>query len=96
VVISSLKEKHDEVQIRKAQFIGRVKSFDELDILMVKYHVMACKISNQPLPHLVQAWKKQPHKGRDLSTGELRFHWTETGALDHYRHAHAFDHLRFV
>lgn len=22
-----------------------------------------------------------------------RYRWTETGALDHYRYAHAFDHL---
>ena len=36
---------------------------------------------------------KAPSRVRDLTTGELRFRWTETGALDHYRHAHAFDHL---
>ena len=30
---------------------------------------------------------------RDLTSGELRYRWTETGALDHYRFAHAFDHL---
>ena len=36
---------------------------------------------------------KAPSRVRDLTTGELRYRWTETGALDHYRHAHAFDHL---
>lgn len=36
---------------------------------------------------------KAPTRVRDLTTGELRYRWTETGALDHYRHAHTFDHL---
>jgi hypothetical protein len=27
---------------------------------------------------------------------DLRYRWTETGALDHYRHAHALDHLAGV
>jgi hypothetical protein len=39
---------------------------------------------------------KAPTRVRDLTTGELRYRWTETGALDHYRHAHAFDHLAGV
>lgn len=30
---------------------------------------------------------------RNLTTGERRYCRTETGALDHYRYAHAFDHL---
>jgi hypothetical protein len=34
-----------------------------------------------------------PSPARGTSTGELRYRWTETGALDHYRYAHAFDHL---
>ena len=32
-------------------------------------------------------------RGRDLSAEQLRRRWSETGALDHYRHAHAFDYL---
>lgn len=36
---------------------------------------------------------KAQSRVRDLSSGELRYRWTETGALDHYRYAHAFDHL---
>jgi hypothetical protein len=36
---------------------------------------------------------KAPSRVRDLTSGELRYRWTETGALDHYRFAHAFDHL---
>ncbi len=161
VVISSLNGGARAGHVRKALFIGRVKSFDDLDALMTKYAVLGCVISMQPEPHLVQQWKKQPHEGivysvqllgdglsrpewsktgrevtvdrtfilnsayeeireqrlwlprdagcidggefyaqlkapsrvRDLSTGELRYRWTESGALDHYRYAHAFDHL---
>ena len=36
---------------------------------------------------------KAPSRIRDLASGELKYRWTETGALDHYRYAHAFDHL---
>lgn len=36
---------------------------------------------------------KTPKRERDLSAGQLRYRWSETGALEHYRHAHAFDHL---
>jgi hypothetical protein len=39
------------------------------------------------------AQMKAPTRVRDLASGELRYRWSETGALDHYRHAHAFDHL---
>ena len=30
---------------------------------------------------------------RSCTCRVLRYRWTETGALDHYRYAHAFDHL---
>jgi len=36
---------------------------------------------------------KAPTRVRDIASGELRCRWTETGTLDHYRHAHVFDHL---
>ena len=36
---------------------------------------------------------KAPTRVRDISSGEVRFRWSETGSMDHYRHAHAFDHL---
>lgn len=39
------------------------------------------------------AHMKAPKLERDLSTGQLRYRWSETGALDHYRHARALDHL---
>jgi hypothetical protein len=42
------------------------------------------------------AQMKAANRVRDLSSGELRYRWTETGALDHYRHAHALDHLAGV
>lgn len=39
------------------------------------------------------AQMKAPTRVRDLSSGQLSYRWTDTGALDHYRHAQAFDHL---
>jgi hypothetical protein len=39
------------------------------------------------------AQMKVPKRERDMATGNLRFRWTDTGALDHYRHAQAFDFL---
>jgi hypothetical protein len=39
------------------------------------------------------AQMKAPTRVRDATSGEVRYHWIETGPLDHYRHAHAFDHL---
>jgi hypothetical protein len=159
VVISALKERNEDV--RKAMFIGRVSSFDELDVLRDKFQVMRCVIDPQAEPHRVYEWSrrwgygsvyrlvyvndgiskptwdsdqhivtvdrtyaldaayddiqsgrwwlmpgaaeiddgefyaemKAPKRERDLSTGQLRYRWSETGALEHFRHAHAFDHL---
>ncbi len=34
-----------------------------------------------------------PSRIRDLTSGDLKYRWTESGALDHYRYAHAYDHL---
>ncbi|MFO7581995.1 hypothetical protein, partial [Guyparkeria sp.] len=39
------------------------------------------------------AQMKAPTRVRDLAAGEVRYRWVETGSLDHYRHAHALDHL---
>ncbi|MDO9069587.1 MAG: hypothetical protein Q7W05_14190 [Deltaproteobacteria bacterium] len=39
------------------------------------------------------AQMKAPKRERDMATGMLRYRWTDTGALDHYRYAHAFDFL---
>jgi len=36
---------------------------------------------------------KAPKRERDLTTGQLRYQWSQTGALDHYRYAQAFDYL---
>jgi len=36
---------------------------------------------------------KAPTRVRDISTGDVRYRWSESGSMDHYRHAHAFDHL---
>jgi hypothetical protein len=164
VVISTLPDIRNGDPHRKAVFIGRVATFEELDDLLKTHCVERCVISAQPEPHLVQNWAREwryayifmlvfandgytkpqwdrpeklvrvdrtyalnaayeeireqrwvlppnareidggefyaqlkaPTRVRDLSTGELRYRWTETGALDHYRHAHAFDHLAGV
>jgi hypothetical protein len=39
------------------------------------------------------AQMKTPKRERDLSTGQLRYRWSEIGALDLYRQAHASDWL---
>jgi hypothetical protein len=162
VVVSLMPERSGEYpDVRRAMFIGRVKTLAELDGLMEKYQVLNCLISPQPEPHLIQEWSQGDHHGnilqviytsdglskpdwdygaktvrvdrdyvlnsayeeirvgnwwlpldareidggefyaqlkaptriRDMTTGGLRYRWTEIGALDHYRHAHAFDHL---
>lgn len=36
---------------------------------------------------------KAPTRVRDPINDEIRYRWSETGTLDHYRHAHAFDHI---
>ena len=36
---------------------------------------------------------KAPTRVRDLADGSLRYRWVETGPLEHYRHAQAYDHL---
>ena len=36
---------------------------------------------------------KAPTRVRDMASGELRYRWLESGRQDHFRHAHAFDHL---
>lgn len=39
------------------------------------------------------AQMKALKRERDMATGRLRYRWTETGTLDHFRHAQAFDFL---
>ncbi|MBC8253911.1 MAG: hypothetical protein H8E35_07775 [Ardenticatenia bacterium] len=39
------------------------------------------------------AQMKAPTRVRDSTDGTLRYRWVETGPLEHYRHAHAFDHI---
>ncbi|MBC8253914.1 MAG: hypothetical protein H8E35_07790 [Ardenticatenia bacterium] len=39
------------------------------------------------------AQMKAPTRVRDSVDGTLRYRWVETGPLEHYRHAHAFDHI---
>ena len=159
VVISARRSDGDP--IRRAMFVGRVGSFEELDALRRRFHVLRTVIDPQADPHRIYQWArhggyggtyrlvylsdglskpqwdhqqrivtvdrtyaldaayeditegrwwlmpaaaeiddgefyaqmKAPKRERDLSTGQLRYRWSETGALEHYRHAHAFDHL---
>jgi len=39
------------------------------------------------------AQMKAPTRVRDSTDGQIRYRWVETGSLEHYRHAHAFDHI---
>jgi len=39
------------------------------------------------------AQMKAPTRIRDSVDGQLRYRWVESGPLEHYRHAHAFDHI---
>ena len=39
------------------------------------------------------AQMKAPTRIRDNVDGQIRYRWVESGPLEHYRHAHAFDHI---
>ncbi len=39
------------------------------------------------------AQMKAPTRTRDAADGQVRYRWVETGPLEHYRHAQAFDYL---
>ncbi len=39
------------------------------------------------------ALMKAPKREGDLMSGVLRYRWTESGGVEHNRHAQAFDHL---
>jgi len=39
------------------------------------------------------AQMKAPTRIRDSVDGQIRYRWVESGPLEHYRHAHAFDHI---
>jgi len=64
VLISQMPEWRDDLQVRTALFIGKVKSFGDLDVLMKKWNVRACLISTKPEPHLVQVSRKESHHGK--------------------------------
>ena len=36
---------------------------------------------------------KAPTRVRDMADGTSRYRWVETGPLEHYRHAQAYDHI---
>jgi hypothetical protein len=159
VVVSALPA--DVGGVRRALFVGRAQTFDELDRLRAKYEVRLCVVDAQADPHRVDEWArrgatgavvraeylndgisrpewdygkatvsvdrtylldaahdeirggtwwlmsgaqdiddgeffaqmKAPKRERDLTAGVLRYRWTESGGVEHYRHAQAFDHL---
>ena len=39
------------------------------------------------------AQMKAPTRVRDNVDGQIRYRWVESGPLEHYRHAHVFDHI---
>ncbi len=39
------------------------------------------------------AQMKAPTRIRDSVDGQIRYRWVETGPLEHYRHAHVYDHM---
>lgn len=39
------------------------------------------------------AQMKAPTRVRDMSDGTLRYRWVETGPVEYYRHAQAYDHV---
>lgn len=36
---------------------------------------------------------KAPTRVRDMADGTLRYRWIETGPVEYYRHAQAYDHV---
>lgn len=159
VVISAMPA--DVGGVRRALYVGRAQSFEELGGLRAKYEVRMCVVDAQADPHRVDEWArrratgavvraeylndgvsrpewdyakatvsvdrtylldaahdeiragtwwlmsgaqevddgeffaqmKAPKRERDLTAGVLRYRWTESGGVEHYRHAQAFDHL---
>lgn len=159
VIISALPA--DLGGVRRALYVGRARSFEELDALRAQYDVRLCVVDAQADPHRVDEWArrratgavvraeylndgisrptwdygrgtvtvdrtylldaahdeirggtwwlmegaeqmddgeffaqmKAPKRERDLTAGILRYRWTESGGVEHYRHAQAFDHL---
>ena len=55
---------HPEPGVRRAVFIGRVKTCGELDALMERYDVRCCVIDAQPEARLVREWQKTHRAGR--------------------------------
>jgi len=61
VVLSALREEDDGV--RKAMFVGRVSSFEDLDALKERFHVLRCAIDPQADPHRVAEWSRYSNHG---------------------------------
>lgn len=55
---------HPEPGVRRAVFIGRVKTTDDLDHLIERYGVRCCVIDAQPEAHLVRKWQQSHPRGR--------------------------------
>ena len=55
---------HPEPGVRRAAFIGRVRTPEELDALMERYDVRCCVVDAQPEAHLVRKWQKSHSPGR--------------------------------
>ena len=55
---------HPEPGVRRAVFVGRVRSPDELDALMERFDVRCCVVDAQPEARLVREWQKAHSPGR--------------------------------
>lgn len=55
---------HPEPGVRRAVFIGKVKTLDELDGLLDRYDVRCCVIDAQPEAMLVRRWQGRHEPGR--------------------------------
>ncbi len=53
-----------EPGVRRAVFIGRVQTTDELDRLMHRYDVQCCVVDAQPEAHLIRHWQAAHKPGR--------------------------------
>jgi hypothetical protein len=50
--------------VRRALFVGRAQSFEELDRLRAKYEVRLCVVDAQADPHRVDEWARRVGDGR--------------------------------
>jgi hypothetical protein len=55
---------HPQPGVRRAVFIGRVRTLAELDDLLARYDVQCCVVDAQPEARLVREWQQRHPRGR--------------------------------